>query len=612
MHSNLITEKQNPHSMDIDTLSTLEILELINKEDSLIPSAVQKAISEIEKVVEFAVTALKNGNRIIYIGAGTSGRLGILDASEIPPTFSAPHEWFTGVIAGGTEAVFKSIEGAEDIWQNAERDLNAIGMKKGDVLIGIASSSTTPYVIAGLKYGKQIGCRTAFLICNPIPVKSESFDAIISVDLGPEIITGSTRMKAGTATKLILNMISTTAMVKMGKVYGNLMVDLRVVNEKLRDRGTRIIGKLTDLNYQEAGKVLQESGGSVKTALIMVNKSCSKREAKELIEQYDGNLRQIIGDIDIDIDEHAKRTEVIQKIGKQYKKDKLTDATGFLEKARHHQSEYRAFILNVPCDEYGNYLTKEDASVGLNFYPDFNIFQEVKKRYKNYSKALYANMLRSEHIGFNLFIPFKTNPDFGKNVFNNFLSNQIQSIDKIKIEYAPSPAEKYLDDRTSFDTYIEYTHIDNHKGIIGIEVKYTEHEYKLKTGSKEEKDINNESSRYYIVSEKSQLYKPETLSLLKADKYRQVWRNQLLGESILIEDNDKFKHFTSLTIFPKGNLHFVETSKEYMEMLTSHSDRFVSITYEDFILTCKKYCTNDKYIKWINYLEDRYIIQNKK
>lgn len=297
MHSNLITEKQNPHSMDIDKLSTLEILELINREDSLIPSAVQKAISEIEKVVELAVTALKNGNRIIYIGAGTSGRLGILDASEIPPTFSVPHEWFTGVIAGGTEAVFKSIEGAEDIWQDAERDLNAIGMKKGDVLIGIASSSTTPYVIAGLKYGKQIGCRTAFLICNSIPVKSENFDAIISVDLGPEIITGSTRMKAGTATKLILNMISTTTMIKMGKVYGNLMVDLRVVNEKLRDRGTRIIGKLTDLNYQEAGKVLQESGGSVKIAIVMTIKSCTKTEAEQLLIENNGILRSVVGDV---------------------------------------------------------------------------------------------------------------------------------------------------------------------------------------------------------------------------------------------------------------------------------------------------------------------------
>lgn len=299
IHSELITEKQNPHSMDIDKLSILEILELINREDSLIPSAVKKAISEIEKVVEFAVTALKNGNRIIYIGAGTSGRLGILDASEIPPTFSAPREWFTGVIAGGTEAVFRSIESAEDIPKDAERDLNAINIKKGDVLIGIASSSTTPYVIAGLKYGKQIGCRTVFLICNPDSVNSEYFDVIISVDLGPEIITGSTRMKAGTATKLILNMISTTTMVKMGKVYGNLMVDLQVVNEKLRDRGTRIIEKLTDLNYKEAGKVLKDSGESVKTALIMVNKSCSKKEAKELIKKYDGNLRQIIGDISI-------------------------------------------------------------------------------------------------------------------------------------------------------------------------------------------------------------------------------------------------------------------------------------------------------------------------
>jgi N-acetylmuramic acid 6-phosphate etherase len=297
--SDIITEKQNPHSIDIDKLSTLEILELINKEDSIISSAVQKVIPELEKVVEFTVTALKNGNRIIYIGAGTSGRLGILDASEIPPTFSAPREWFTGVIAGGTEAVFRSIESAEDIPDDAITDLNAIDIKKGDVLIGIASSGTTPYVIAGLKYGKQIGCHTVFLVSNPNPVESENYDVVISVDLGPEIITGSTRMKAGTATKLILNMISTTTMIKMGKVYGNLMVDLQVVNEKLRDRGTRIIEKLTNLNYKEAGKALIDSGGSVKTALIMVNKSCSKTEAEKLYNKYDGNLRNIIGDISI-------------------------------------------------------------------------------------------------------------------------------------------------------------------------------------------------------------------------------------------------------------------------------------------------------------------------
>jgi N-acetylmuramic acid 6-phosphate etherase len=297
--SELLTEKQNPHSMEIDKLSTLEILKLINNEDSLIPSAVKKVIPQIEKTVGYTVNALKNGNRIIYIGAGTSGRLGILDASEIPPTFSAPREWFTGVIAGGRDAVFRSIESAEDIPKDAVRDLNAIGIKKGDILIGIASSSTTPYVIAGLRYGKQIGCGTVFLICNPVPAESEYFDITISVDLGPEIITGSTRMKAGTATKLILNMISTTTMVKMGKVYGNLMVDLMVVNEKLRDRGIRIIENLTDLNYKDAGKTLKDSGGSVKTALIMIHRFCTRAEAKILINKFDGNLRKIIGDISI-------------------------------------------------------------------------------------------------------------------------------------------------------------------------------------------------------------------------------------------------------------------------------------------------------------------------
>ncbi|MEE9572389.1 MAG: N-acetylmuramic acid 6-phosphate etherase [Candidatus Neomarinimicrobiota bacterium] len=295
----LITEKQNSNSLEIDKLSTFEILKLINKEDSLIPSAVKRVIPQIEKTVGYTVNALKNNNRIIYIGAGTSGRLGILDASEIPPTFSAPREWFTGVIAGGRDAVFRSIESAEDIPKDAKRDLNAIGIKKGDVLIGIASSSTTPYVIAGLKYGKQIGCRTVFLICNPVSVESEYFDIIISVDLGPEIITGSTRMKAGTATKLILNMISTTTMVKMGKVYGNLMVDLMVVNEKLHDRGVRIIENLTDLNYKDSGKALKDSGGSVKTALIMIKRSCTRAEAKILINKFDGNLRKIIGDISI-------------------------------------------------------------------------------------------------------------------------------------------------------------------------------------------------------------------------------------------------------------------------------------------------------------------------
>jgi hypothetical protein len=299
-----------------------------------------------------------------------------------------------------------------------------------------------------------------------------------------------------------------------------------------------------------------------------------------------------------------------QEIGKQYDRDKIIDKTGFLEKARLHQSKYRAYELGVAFDEYGNYLTKEDALIGLNFYDDFNIFQEVKKRYPNYSRPLYANMLRSEHIGFNLFIPLKSDLEFCKNVFNKFLNGRIKSIDKIEIEYAPSPAEKYLNDKTSFDTYIEYTHSDNQKGIIGIEVKYTEHEYKLKSGSKQETDILNKNSRYYTISELCGLYKPNSTEKLISDKFRQVWRNQLLGESIIIEDNDKFTHFTSLTIFPKGNQHFIETSKEYQNMLTDKSNRFVSLTYEDFISTCDKLKPNERFGKWINYLRKRYLIDD--
>lgn len=294
--ADLITEKQNPDSKDIDTLSVKEILKLINREDNKIANAVKRVIPNIGQAIDLTVTAIKNGNKIVYIGAGTSGRLGILDASEIPPTFSAPFEWFTGVIAGGREAVFRSIEGAEDIPEDSHSDLNNVNLLKGDVLIGIASSSTTPYVIEGLQYGKRLGCKTVFLICNPTTERNNDIDVIIPVNVGPEIITGSTRMKAGTATKLILNMISTTTMIKMGKVYGNLMVDLQVVNKKLQDRGTRIIKYLTSLDYNEAGKVLQESHGSVKVALVMVNKSCSLEDAKELLSKNSGNLRKIIGD----------------------------------------------------------------------------------------------------------------------------------------------------------------------------------------------------------------------------------------------------------------------------------------------------------------------------
>jgi PD-(D/E)XK nuclease superfamily len=299
-----------------------------------------------------------------------------------------------------------------------------------------------------------------------------------------------------------------------------------------------------------------------------------------------------------------------QEIGKQYDRDSLTDKTGFLKKARLHQSKYRAYELNVPfeIDSYGNYLTKEDALKGLNFYNDFNIFKEVKNRYPNFSRPLYANMLRSEHVGFNLFVPFKSNLEFCKNVFNELLEGQIKSIDKIEIEYAPAPFENYLNDKTSFDTYIEFTHFDGQKGIIGIEVKYTEHEYKLKKNSKQEKDIKNKESRYYKVSVNSRLYKPNTIDKLISDKFRQVWRNQLLGESIIIEDKHKFRYFTSLIIFPKGNKHFIETSKEYLNMLNK-DNQFIPVTYEYFISTCDKHKPNSSFEKWINYLKKRYIVE---
>ena len=295
--SSLQTETQNPKTIEIDKLSTSEILKIMNQEDSKISTAVQKVIPEIKRTIDLTLAALKRGNRIVYIGAGTSGRLGILDASEIPPTFSAPSEWFTGVIAGGREAVYKSIEGAEDLPQNAQKDLDKIYLKKGDVLIGIASSGTTPYVIAGLQYGQQLGCATVFLLCNPTPADEYGFDVVIPAEVGPEIITGSTRLKAGTATKLILNMISTATMIKMGKVYGNLMVDLQVVNKKLADRGTRIITQLTNLNYNDAGNLLQDAKGSVKTAVVMNKKQCSRIQARELLKKHAGNLRLLIGDI---------------------------------------------------------------------------------------------------------------------------------------------------------------------------------------------------------------------------------------------------------------------------------------------------------------------------
>ena len=252
------------------------------------------AIPDISKAVELTTAAIRNGHCVFYIGAGTSGRLGVLDASEMPPTFSTPPNWFNGIIAGGDDALRKSIEGAEDQPENANKDLQAWGLEKGDVVIGISTSGAAAYVQRAIDYGREQGCGTCYILCTPVPYYEADADVVIKVETGPEVITGSTRMKAGTATKLVLNMISTATMIQLGKVYGNLMVDLMAVNEKLLDRGTRIIQQLTGLAYDEAEKALLAADKSVKNAVIMVKKECSLQQAESLLAAENGFLRNIL------------------------------------------------------------------------------------------------------------------------------------------------------------------------------------------------------------------------------------------------------------------------------------------------------------------------------
>jgi N-acetylmuramic acid 6-phosphate etherase len=290
----LKTEQQNENTVAIDQFSILEVLKTINDEDQKISSAVRESLPEIEKVVNYAKTALVGGGRVFYIGAGTSGRLGVLDASECPPTYSAPSDWFIGIIAGGDKALRNSIEGAEDKQDSAIEDLRKFDITDNDLVIGISCSGAAKYVISALDYAKGKGSKTAYLITNPVPFLTTDVDVVISVDTGPEIITGSTRMKAGTATKMVLNMISTATMVSMGKVYGNLMVDLMAVNEKLVDRGTRIIQKITGLDYDSSEEALIRANKSVKTAIVMIKKKCELIDAEEKLRNADGSLRQVI------------------------------------------------------------------------------------------------------------------------------------------------------------------------------------------------------------------------------------------------------------------------------------------------------------------------------
>ncbi len=293
----LNTEQQNPNSLNIDNLNVREILTTINSEDRHILIAIKEAIPQIEKAVNITIDSVRKGGRVFYVGAGTSGRLGVLDASEIPPTFSANDDIFIGLIAGGDKALRKSIEGAEDSRNNAIKDLKPFKLDKKDTLIGISCSGAASYVISAIEYAKKNGSSTVYIVTNPIPYLTTKVDVVIHANTGAEVIAGSTRMKAGTATKMILNMISTTSMIKLGKVYKNLMVDLMAVNEKLVDRGTRIISQLTHLEYDKAKERLTLADNSVKVALVMFYKDCNIVEAKKRLVDAEGFLHKVIDTI---------------------------------------------------------------------------------------------------------------------------------------------------------------------------------------------------------------------------------------------------------------------------------------------------------------------------
>ncbi|HKU62815.1 MAG TPA: N-acetylmuramic acid 6-phosphate etherase [Gemmatimonadales bacterium] len=292
-----LTERRNPRSSTIDTASSLEIVDLIGAEDAGVPAAVARAREEIARAVDLVEGAFRAGGRLIYVGAGTSGRLGVLDASECPPTFGTPPEMVVGVIAGGYPALVRSVEGAEDDVNAGLGEMDARRVGSNDVVVGIAASGTTPFVRAALSRAQTLGARSVLVTCaEPPALLRETCDVCIVVKVGPEVVTGSTRMKAGTATKLVLNTLTTGAMIRTGKTYGNLMVDLRAWNDKLIDRSQRIVMETTGLPREEARTVLDAAGGRVKTAIVMARRGVSGDEADRLLAEHQGRLRTIVGD----------------------------------------------------------------------------------------------------------------------------------------------------------------------------------------------------------------------------------------------------------------------------------------------------------------------------
>lgn len=289
--SGMTTEATNPASETIDTLSPIEFVRLMNGEDALVAQAVGREAAAIAQAVRVIADRIRNGGRLIYIGAGTSGRLGVLDASECPPTFSTPPELVVGLIAGGDSALRKSAEGIEDHPEIAVEDLDRVALNSADVLVGIATSGRTPYVIGAVQHAREIGAFAIGLACNKDSALAQAADLMITPVVGPEIISGSTRMKAGTATKMVLNMLTTGTMVQLGKTYGNLMVDLRATNSKLIARSRRILASLTSVTESVAEQRLATCNGELKTAVVMIQRKVSPSSARQLLAESGGQLR---------------------------------------------------------------------------------------------------------------------------------------------------------------------------------------------------------------------------------------------------------------------------------------------------------------------------------
>lgn len=286
---NLKTENRNSKTENLDALDTSEILKIMNEEDSNVLSTIKDALDDIDKLIKQTIKAYKNGGRIIYLGAGTSGRLGLMDAVEVVPTFNSDR--FVGLIAGGDNAFVKAVEGAEDSKELAVKDLKNLGFNEKDFLIGIAASGRTPYVIGGIEYAKEIGALTGCVVCNKGSAIGKIVDYPIEVDAGPEVLTGSTRLKSGTTQKIILNMISTCTMIGVGKVYKNLMVDVKATNEKLYERCRRIVMMATDCDYNKADETLKETNNNCKLAITMILLNKSKDEAQESLNEAQGYIR---------------------------------------------------------------------------------------------------------------------------------------------------------------------------------------------------------------------------------------------------------------------------------------------------------------------------------